>query len=249
MKLPEGKIKSSRVNPRKIIFYAPPKAGKTTALANLDNNLILDLEQGTDFVDAMKIQANNLTELKQVAKLIKEKNDANGGKPFYKYGTIDTGTKLEEFSLELAVDLYKAMPIGKNYKDGASGILKLPNGAGYGYAREAYKIILNQLAPLFDTLIIICHLKDKYVTKDDREVMATEIDLTGKLASLVSQEVDAIGFMYRKKGKIRVNFKSSEEVICGGRCKHLAGQDIELSETNENGEIIYHWDRIFLPEG
>ena len=36
-----------------MIIFSQPKIGKTTLLAQLDNNLILDLEKGTSFIDAL----------------------------------------------------------------------------------------------------------------------------------------------------------------------------------------------------
>ena len=55
IELPTQKINASRKNPRKIILFGKPKIGKSTALANLDNCLILDLEGGTDYLEALKI--------------------------------------------------------------------------------------------------------------------------------------------------------------------------------------------------
>ena len=63
LKLPKKKTKALRKSPKNMVIYGPPKIGKTTALAKLDNCLILDLEDGSDMVDALKIKATNLNEL------------------------------------------------------------------------------------------------------------------------------------------------------------------------------------------
>jgi len=55
IELPNEKTKASRVNPKKIILFSNPKSGKTSAAAALENNLILDLEDGSEFLDALKI--------------------------------------------------------------------------------------------------------------------------------------------------------------------------------------------------
>lgn len=99
--LPTKKVTANRVNPKRIIIYSKPKTGKTTAFAGLENNLILDLENGSDYVDALKIQINNLQELLDAGKAIKE-----AGQP-YKYVTIDTVTALEDMIMPLAIKLYK----------------------------------------------------------------------------------------------------------------------------------------------
>ena len=131
--LPVNKIKASVKSPRKLIIYSKPKVGKTSALANIENSLILDLEKGTDFLDAVKVQINTLDELKAVGEAIKAK-----GKP-YKYLIVDTVTKLEDMCLSLAVQLYKKTPMGKNFA--GDNVLMLPNGSGYLYLREAMDLI------------------------------------------------------------------------------------------------------------
>ena len=54
--LPTTKVKAERVNPKRLIIYSKPKTGKTTAFAGLENNLILDLEQGSEYVEALKVK-------------------------------------------------------------------------------------------------------------------------------------------------------------------------------------------------
>ena len=58
MELPKTKVKASRKSPKNMIIYGPPKIGKTTVLSQLDDCLIIDLEDGSDMVDALKVKAN-----------------------------------------------------------------------------------------------------------------------------------------------------------------------------------------------
>ena len=44
--LPKEKVKAKVENPRFLIIFGKPKAGKTTLASKLDNNLIIDLERG-----------------------------------------------------------------------------------------------------------------------------------------------------------------------------------------------------------
>ena len=134
--LPTTKTKAERVNPKKIILFSNPKAGKTQAVAALEGNLILDLEDGSQFVDAMKINIRKLAKdegktpliiLKEVINKISEANKAKGDF-VYKYITIDTVTELETISLELANKLYQGTPMGRNWI--GDDVTKLPNGAG-----------------------------------------------------------------------------------------------------------------------
>ena len=54
--LPTKKVAAERVNPKRLIIYSKPKTGKTTAFAGLENNLLIDLENGADYVEALKVR-------------------------------------------------------------------------------------------------------------------------------------------------------------------------------------------------
>jgi hypothetical protein len=236
--LPTTKVKSESTNPKRLIIYSKPKTGKTTAFAGLDNNLIIDLEEGSNYVDALKIQVSSLQELLEAGKAIKE-----AGKP-YKYVTIDTVTALEDMVGPLAVKLYKQTSMGKNY-DG-DNVLSLPNGAGYLYLRQAFFQVLDFIDTLAPHIILAGHIKDKQIDDKGEMVLAANIDLTGKIKSLICANADAIGYMFRKGNKTILSFKTSEEVTCGARPKHLTNEEIVVSELNEKGELEFHWDKIYV---
>ena len=69
--LPTSKVPAVSVNPRFLIIYGRPKSGKTSALAQLENNLIIDLEGGSTFIDAMAIQCRNISDLGEAAQAIR----------------------------------------------------------------------------------------------------------------------------------------------------------------------------------
>ena len=250
--LPTQKTNASRKNPRKIILFGKPKIGKSTALANLDNCLILDLEGGTDYLEALKIDiigearkqdVEPIVALKQVINSIKEANIANNGF-VYKYGAIDTISILEEMVLPVAKKLYQRTPMGRNFQ--GENVLELPNGAGYQYTRAALWMVLDELEQCFETLVILAHLKDKYLEKEGKEMMERGIDLIGKSASILSANVDAIGYMYREDNKTIVNFTPSETVTCGSRCEHLKNQKVTLIESDDSGKLTVDWSKIFI---
>lgn len=235
--LPTKKVSATRVNPKRLLIYSKPKTGKTTAFAGLEGNLIIDLENGTDYVDAMKVKANSLKELLAVGKAVEE-----AGKP-YKVITIDTVTALEEMVMPLAVKKYKNTPMGKSY-DG-DNVITLPNGAGYLYIREAFFDVLNYVDTLAEHIILSGHIKDKQVDDKGEMVMAANIDLTGKIKSLICANSDAIGYMFRKGNKVMLNFKTNEETTCGARPEHLRNAEIVISEINDKGDIVTHWDEVY----
>jgi hypothetical protein len=235
--LPTKKVKAERVNPKRLIIYSKPKTGKTTAFAGLEDNLIIDLENGSDYVDALKIKVNSLKELQEAGKAIRDE-----GRP-YKYVTIDTVTALEEMVMPLAIKLYRGTSMGKNF-DGDS-VITLPNGAGYLYIRQAFFQVLDFIDTLAPHIILSGHIKDAQVNDKGDMVLSANIDLTGKIKSLICANADAIGYMYRKGDKTYINFKTNEEVTCGARPEHLRNEEIVISEMID-GELKTYWDKIYI---
>jgi len=236
MILPTSKIKAGEVNPKRLLVYSKPKTGKTTAFAGLENNLLIDLENGSNYVDALKIKVNSLKELFEAGKAIIEAN-----KP-YKYVTIDTVTALEEMIMPLAVKLYKNTTMGKNF-DGEN-VLTLANGAGYLYIRQAFFQVLDFIDTLAPHIILSGHIKDKQVDDKGQMVMSANIDLTGKIKSLICANADAIGYMYRRGNETVLSFKTNEEVTCGARPEHLRNEEIVISEMID-GKVSVNWDKIY----
>jgi|TARA_R110001592_G_scaffold86408_2_gene254908 Cdc6-like AAA superfamily ATPase len=231
MELPKEKVKASRKSPKNMIIYGPPKIGKTTMLSLLNNCLIIDLEDGSDMVDALKIKANSLADLQKIGgEIIK------AGKP-YKYVAIDTISKLEEWCEGYAKAIYKKTPMGKNFdsKNENLSVLSLPNGAGYLYLRMAYKEWMDKLNKLADHVILVGHLKDKMLEKQGKEVAVKDLDLTGKIKQITCANADAVGYIYREGEETMISFNSMDDVTAGSRCAHLKGATMPLA-----------WDQIFI---
>lgn len=123
--LPKEKQKPKVINPKLIILFGRPKAGKSTLAASIDNNLIIDLENGYQALEAMVIQARSVKDFGDIATAIREEIKETGKKP-YKYITIDNATRLEDMCLSYALQLYKSSPQGKNYQ--GNDVRTLPNG-------------------------------------------------------------------------------------------------------------------------
>jgi len=220
VKLPKEKIKAERKSPKLFFIYGPEKVGKTTALSQLDECLILDLEEGSDFVDALKLKANSPVEMYEIGKEIQKQ-----GLP-YKYIAIDTLDKLEEWAEARALIEYKASVIGRNF-DGKS-VLELPQGGGYYWLRRSFFNMLDFLISLAPNVILVGHVREKSIEKKGKEVNASDINLTGKIKSMVAAKSDAIGYLYREDGKLMITFDTRDEIKCGSRCDHLRGQTFEF---------------------
>lgn len=234
IQLPTTKTLPERKDPRYLLLYGPPKVGKTTILSQLEGNLILDLEAGSDFLEALKLKVTGIKEYREICEEICSKHP----RP-YKYVSIDTVDKLEEWAEQLATINYKSSVIGKNFN--GPTVLSLPNGAGYLHLRDAFKELIQLAYPLARSVIFVGHVRDKVIEDQGREVSTKGLDLTGKVRSIMCSSVDAIGLLARDKiGNIGINFKSTEQVTCGGRCQHLLGQSFWFEGS------AFDWNKIFI---
>lgn len=243
--LPTSKIPAVSVNPKFLIIYGRPKAGKTSCLAQLENNLIIDLEGGSQFIDAMAVQARSVNELGEIAQAIRAKNKEVGHN-FYKHITIDNATRLEEICLSYAKLLYMQSPVGKNYK--GDDVRTLPNGSGYMYIRQAVRKVIDMFKDLCDEFILVGHVKDVQIEQNGEELSEMALDLVGKLSAIVCGEADAVGYLYRKGNETHISFKGGDGTIKEARAPHLRGQDIIIATGNEDGTITTYWDKIYKGE-
>lgn len=252
IELPSEKVKADRVNPKSIVIFSQPKMGKTTAIAGLDNCLILDLEGGSGYVDAMKIDViaeakkQNILPimaLRQIIDAIAEQNNKNKGF-VYKYVAIDTITALEDLVLPIANNMYTNTPMGRNWQ--GDDVTSLPNGAGYRYTRTALTNVITTLQEICDTLIILGHTKDKVIELRGKEMNERALDLTGKMSSILCGQVDAIGYLYREDNNTVINFAPSESLVCGSRSEHLKNQKIAVISSDDQGNLKIDWSKIFI---
>lgn len=243
--IPLGIIESEVKSPKELIIFSKPKVGKTTILAQLPGCLLLDLEDGSDYVSAMKYKVNSVKEMEAFAKAV---HDA--GYP-YKAIAIDTATGLEEIATQYAEVLYMRSPMGKNWlavdggKSKYGSILNLPDGAGYKWLRDGFEILLKLIRKLAPRVIMSAHVKDIMLDKEGSEFTSADLDLTGKLKRIAASNSDAIGYLYRKGKQTILSFKTSDKVACGARPAHLQGQEIVIAEEID-GKVVTYWDRVYI---
>ena len=243
--LPKEKVKAKVENPRFLIIFGKPKAGKTTLASKLDNNLIIDLEGGSEFLEALAVQARSVKDLGEIANAIREEIKSTGKKP-YKYITLDNASRLEEICLSYAATLYRRTPMGKNYQ--GNDVRTLPNGSGYMYLQQAVRKVIDMFRDLCDNFILIGHLKDKMINKEGEELSEMSLDLVGKLANIICGEADAVGYVYRKKNETHISFEGGDNSVREARAPHLRGKNIVIAESDDNNNIKVYWDKIYLPE-
>ena len=243
--LPTKKSVKKTDNPKNLIIFGLPKVGKTTALSQLPNCLIIDCESGAEYVEGYVVKANTYIDLYKIAKALKEEEHN------YKFVAIDTITALEDIALELAAKRYQKSPVGKNWEGTGKDILKLPNGSGYYWSRLAMQEIIGWFEKVAENLILVGHVKDKMLNENGTELNVKSLDLSGKTGNILSAKSDAICYLYRdpENGNLLSNFGDMNSVLCGARLSHLAGKTILLAERvqKEDGtyDIKTHWENIY----
>ena len=241
--LPTTKTEVKSQDPKNLIIFGLPKCGKTTALAELPNNLIIDLENGSTFISGYIAKAESYIDLYNIAKELKTTEHQ------FKFVTIDTVSALEEIALPLAKKLYMDTPMGANYT--GDNVLKLPQGAGHAYLREAIQKIIGWFQALVPNVILVGHTKDKSISEGGTELNVKALDLSGKTSNILSAKSDAICYLYRdpENGNLMANFGDMNSVLTGARMPHLAGKTILLAERlqteDNNWQIKTYWENIF----
>ena len=255
--LPTKPLAATRINPRIMLIYSIPKVGKTEALTKLDSCLILDSEKGAETraslrvpiravegptiykkdekgKDTDEVVSSTLDEVYNsiIAEAARQKA---AGEPLrfpYRRIAMDTLDLIEDMCEVTATRIYKDSIIGRKFE--GKSVLDLPNGGGYYHLRNTVIDQINRFAGVCETLILVCHVKEKMLNKGGIEVATNDLSLTGKIGGIVASKCDVIGFMYREQnGQLMINFKTLDAVM-GARFPHLAGK-----------MMPFDWDVIF----
>ena len=265
IELPTERKKVENYNPKLIILFGVPKSGKSSIVASLDSNLILDLEDGYRALSVMCVQARTAKDMFEIAKAVKIKTEETGKQP-YKFITIDNATRLEELSLGYAAQLYRNTPMGASWMpkldangrpvkdpktnkivfDPKADVRTLPNGAGYLYLRQAIMNLVNMFKPLCETLILVAHVKDKQIQKNSQEMTEYSLNLAGKVGDILCGEADAVGMVYRDKNKTYITFEGGDNTVREARPIHLRGKKFEVASSDEAGNLNVDMSKIFI---
>lgn len=241
IELPTKPIPAVTQDPKNLILFGQPKVGKSTTLSVLPNNLILDIEDGSDYISGLKIKAKNVKEIKEICNAIKE-----AGCP-YDFITIDTITALEDMAKPLALQLYKKTPAGQAdvlTKD----VLTISHGGGYGFLRTAIEQIIDWVQSVTKHVILVGHIKEKSIANAQGVEVGSvkDLDLLGKTSRVLSSRSDAIGYVFRDKdSNLCIDFKNDGDVSVGARPPHLANKRIIVAEKLEDGTFKSHWEDIY----
>ena len=223
MALKKVKRKAVSQNPKTMLLYGAPKVGKTTALSQLDDCLIIDTEGGANMIEGYVHSVDSRKELIQLLKQAQEGHE-------YKYVAIDTIDKIATWAAQAVCE-----------EESVSAVQDLAFGKGFGLVREKVLNTVAILKKIFPHVIIIGHRKWARAVVDSKAIVEPEsLDLTGKLKNMLMADCDAIGYVYRdeEKGNLMVSFKANESLEAGSRSPHLKGKELELKWN-----LIYKGDK------
>lgn len=265
IELPTERSVAENYNPSLLIIGGAPKQGKSSFIASIDNNLIIDLEDGYRALSVMKVQARSARDLEEIRTAIIAKGKELHKAP-YRFITIDNATRLEEMSIPVANQMYRETPMGQSwgylkdnkgmlYKNPKTGqpvldpkadVRLLPNGAGYLFTRKALRKLIDMFKPLCETLILVTHVKDKAVNKNGEEVTEMSINLMGKAADIICGEADAVGIVYRDGNKTYLSFEGGDNTIREARSPHLRGKKFLVGESDKDNNVTFNSSEIFI---
>ena len=223
MALKKVKRKAVSQNPKTMLLYGAPKVGKTTALSQLDDCLIIETEGGANMIEGYVEAINSRKELIELLKQAQEGHE-------YKYVAIDTIDKIATWAEQAVCE-----------EESVSAVQDLAFGKGFGLVREKVLNTVSILKTIFPHVIIIGHRKWARAVVDSKAIVEPEsLDLTGKLKNMLMADCDAIGYVYRdeEKGNLMVSFKANESLEAGSRSPHLKGKELELKWN-----LIYKGDK------
>lgn len=243
------------------ILFGKEKCGKTTALSELENCLIVDTEKGTCKLKALALQVpETLGPVGKMQWLKKLGNQLLEDGKKYDYIAIDTLSEVNDWAEWSGTYRYMNSTQGKSFNrvkdergnpikggsfldpqdDDYQSVHTLPDGNGYKWSRDEVLKIFELFGKVARKCVFyVCHIEDKFIGLADAkdQVAPKQLALTGKLRDMLPRKVDAIGYVYNEKGVLKVNFTGDESKLGGNRAKHLRGY---------NGPL--EWSKIFIEE-
>lgn len=248
--------------PNRLGIFAHPGQGKTAIMSGLENSLLIDFEDRSHHHkgDTFNLKAysaeNQCSDLESLAALVKDLKTMAAEGQKYDYIIFDTMSSLELLIKERATMLFNKTLIGKGMERKGNKITEvvsqLANGGGYIWLHNAYEEIMNMFSGLATKCYIYnCHIKQGSKLKDSQELVADDINLTGKLKASLIQECQAFAKFYRNEANEGIlSFKQDERnLVTKASSPHLFDKDIVISERDKKtGKITYHWDKVFNPK-
>lgn len=242
--------------PTTLFIISQPKVGKTEAFLQLPDSFLIDIENGSKTYTGRKFNVkqhasdNKISNRQALSWCMGELMKLpDNQKP--RFLGIDTTTALEDIAADLALENYKQTAMGKGFT--GKDVTNLAQGAGYGYLREAFKLIYDNFKLCVKNeggcVVFLGHSKSGSINKNGQDLTAKDVQLTGRIKTLFTSDMDANGFLYRKgtSSENYISFVTQEQdLFSGTRMPYLAGKEFMFSSKNKvTGALTTHWNIIF----
>ena len=227
------------IKPQIYLIYGPNGAGKSTLASAFDSAIMLDLEDGSNFIAGMtRLTLNELPSLQKVEEVIKELVGAHE----FKTLIIDSLESLETLIQKHLCEQHKVQSI--------EGI---PFGKGFVMAREIMEDFMKLLQSLRDqkqmNIVLVAHSQSKVHTDPVSNTAYDRYTLRAneKLANVVKDLSDSIYFLTFKvetvsqTGKDKVKAYSSNQRVIHTRWS--AGFDAK-SRFPVDAEIAFDLNQV-----
>lgn len=261
------KIEIREKDPKDLIIYASPKAGKTTIIASLTNKLngravILNLEKGgTDylsgyFLNCYENLADGYDEAFKNYKSYLEYLKKNIGE--VDYLAIDNLSVLDEWADIAGTYFYMQTTQGKKFNRDEKGVIithkspewksvtTLGEGTGWRFPREWFMSQVQEIMNLVPYRIWIVHIKDKFIkdTVTQETIIGSEMNLTGKIKNMLAARVSTISKLIAEGDKRYLSFENdNDSLIAGSRAPHLTGR---ILISDKVGDVIEtYWENVY----
>lgn len=181
------------------LVFGAPKVGKTTFAAQWPECLILDLEDGTRYVEgAYVLRVTSLGELREAYAMLRAAN------PFpYRTVAIDTLDVLNDWIEQEVCRELGIMQMGEK-----------AYGLDWGLARNRVLETMKAFHQLPANILWIAH--SRWAVVGEVELGHT-LNLPGKLARFVMAAVDNILFLTVRDGQRVIKFRPYQGLECGSR--------------------------------
>lgn len=230
------------------------KLGKTSFAAQIEKNLILATELGTNAIDNLNVvPILKWTDIKTVLRQLRDPR----AREMYNTITFDT--------ISIAADLAEKYICSQQ---GVEQIRDVPFGQGWKMVAKEIQETLREITMLGFGIILICHSKERasaYTDEEGNPISSVEPDLSKNVytvANAVCDLIAYIGIEFDKDGKPHryLYTRQTPTIFAGARWKYLEpkiefgykqlvdaiGKAIDLQRTKDGATVVEHQERASL---
>lgn len=251
----DRRLERAYIDPMELFIASFTKKGRSTIAQQIPGSIFFDLTGELGHIPGvLSIRIKSPMEFDAwLAKFAMEK-------PYYRL-VVDDTTKMDEWAHHKGTMMYMASTQGKTFNRSGTEtfgpghpryqtVVEGIGRNGWGWHRKAMLAWLKAIKQAAPQVILLGHLKDKFVEKTLTGTLVNEkeIQLAGVVKSLYAQRCSDLATLTREGDNGYLNFDPSENSqISGGKSPHCQGK-ILISKKLPDGTIETYWDRIFTQE-